>query len=321
MSSVLIGALMVDVEKVLMSLDVSLTAQRGDEVQGLCPMHKERTGTEDHNPSWWINTVTGVHFCFSCGYKGNIYTLVKDVRGIDYHEAREFVESQPELPLDSLLRRIKDLPQYIQPQSEEIGMSEARLAVYSDPPAHELKKRFLTATSAKHHGVLWDVNHSAWILPIRHPETYELMGWQEKGAQGRFFRNQPVGVKKSKTVFGVEVMATDILVVVESPLDVVRLCAAGVEGAVSTYGAIVSEDQAKIMRRADKVIAAFDKDEAGLKAAESMRPYARKYGINLFFFDYTGIDVKDPGDMTIDEVHRGIENAKSYVLGKEAFRV
>ena len=310
-----------DVEKTLLALDLPLAAQRGDEVNGLCPMHKKRTGKEDHHPSWWINVITGAHICFSCGYKGNLYTLVRDLRGIDYHEAKEFIDGQAELPIDTLLRRIKDLPQYIQPAEEPIGMSEARLAVYSDPPAFELKKRFLTAEAAKHHGVLWDVNNVAWILPIRHPDTYELMGWQEKGASGRFFRNQPQGVKKSKTVFGVEVMATDILVVVESPLDVVRLRCAGVEGAISTFGALVSEDQAKIMRRAEKVVAAFDKDEAGLKAAESMRPYARKYGINLFFFDYKGIDVKDPGDMTVDEIHRGIENAKSYVLGKEAFLV
>lgn len=310
-----------DVEKVLLSLDLALMAQRGDEVNGLCPMHKKRTGKEDHHPSWWINTLTGAHICFSCGYKGNLYTLVRDLRGIDYHEAKEFIDGQGELPVDALLRRIKDLPQYIQPAEEPIGMSEARLAVYSDPPAFELKKRYLTAEAAKHHGVLWDVNNVAWILPIRHPDTHELMGWQEKGANGRFFRNQPTGVKKSKTVFGVEVMATDILLVVESPLDVVRLRCAGVEGAISTFGAIVSEDQAKIMRRAEKVITAFDKDEAGLKASESMRPFARKYGLNLFFFDYTGIDVKDPGDMTVDEIHRGIENAKSYVLGKEAYSV
>ena len=312
---------MIDVEKVLLSLDLTLAAQRGDEVNGLCPMHKKRTGKEDHHPSWWINSVTGAHICFSCGYKGNVYTLVRDLKGIDYHEAKEFIEGQAELPLDSLLRRIKDLPQYVQPEAEPIGMSEARLAVYSTPPANELRKRFLTAEAAQHHGVLWDSNNQAWILPIRHPDTHELMGWQEKGASGRFFRNQPVGVKKSKTVFGVEVMATDILVVVESPLDVVRLRCAGVEGAVSTYGALVSEDQAKIMRRADKVIAAFDKDPAGFKAAESMRPFARKYGLNLFFFDYSGIDVKDPGDMKISEIHQGIERAKSYVLGKEAFIV
>ena len=80
---------MVDVEKVLLSLDIPLVSQRGEEVQGLCPMHKARTGKEDHNPSWWINSVTGAHICFSCGYKGNVYTLVADIKGIDYFDAKD----------------------------------------------------------------------------------------------------------------------------------------------------------------------------------------------------------------------------------------
>jgi len=84
--------MMIDVERVLLSLDISLTAQRGDEVQGLCPMHKSRTGKEDVHPDWWINSVTGVHFCFSCGYKGNIYTLVADVKGMDYFDAKDYID-------------------------------------------------------------------------------------------------------------------------------------------------------------------------------------------------------------------------------------
>lgn len=310
-----------DVERTLLNLDLALFAQRGSEVNGLCPMHKKRTGKEDHRPSWWINIETGVHICFSCGYKGNLFTLVSDVRGVDYVDAREFIEEKAEVPLDTLLRRISELPQYVEPV-QTIAMSEARLAVYTDPPEMELKKRFLSADSAKKHGVLWDTKNEAWILPIRDANDYTLMGWQEKGARGRFFKNQPPGVKKSKTVFGVEVMATDILVVVESPLDVVRLDTAGVHGAISTFGAIISEDQAKIMRRADKVIAAFDNpliDNAGLKAAEQMRGFARRYGIELSYFNYSGMDVKDPGDMTIKQIHHGIETAKDMIYGREAY--
>lgn len=310
-----------DVESVLLSLELKLFSRRGAEVHGLCPMHKERTGKPDTHPSWWINSETGYHFCFSCGYKGNLYSLVRDVKGISYHDAKDFINEQGPLPLNSLAQRLKDLPMYIQPEEEAIPMSEARLAVYVDPPAEELKKRFITSKAAKHHGVLWDAKTSAWILPIRDPDNYSLLGWQEKSATGRFFKNQPPGVKKSKTVFGVEVMATDILVVVESPLDVPRLASAGVEGAIAVYGAFPSEEQAKIMRRADKIIIAFDRDEAGRKACESIRPYGRKFGLNLFFFNYEGITAKDPGDMTINEIHQGIEKAKSVILGKEAFSV
>jgi DNA primase len=311
--------MMIDIERVLLSLDISLTAQRGDEVQGLCPMHKTRTGKEDVHPDWWINSVSGFHFCFSCGYKGNIYTLVADVKGMDYFDAKEYIDSSETLPVDVLLMRIRELPQYM-PQAEEVlEMSEARLAVFHEPPDIELKKRFLKREEVIKHQVLWDPKNEAWILTIRDPETFKLWGWQEKGARGRFFKNQPVGVKKSKTVFGIEIMDEDKpLIIVESPLDAVRLTGLG-HNAISTYGAILSEDQAKIMRRVPQVIAAFDNDQAGKKACEQMMGFSRKYGMELKFFNYEGIDVKDVGDMVESDIARGLETAKDRVWGRAAY--
>jgi len=167
--------------------------------------------------------------------------------------------------------------------------------------------------------VLWDKNNEAWILPIRDPDNGALLGWQEKGARGRFFKNQPAGVKKSKTVFGVHIMSTtEDLIVVESPLDAVRLT--GLEkNAISTFGAIMSEEQAKILRRAPRIIAAFDNDKAGHTANEQIRVLARKYGMDLFYFNYRGIDVKDVGDMTEAEIEHGIKTAKTSILGKAAY--
>jgi DNA primase len=309
---------MIDVEKILLFLEIPLHAQRGSEVNGLCPMHKARTGKEDHRPSWWINSETGAHICFSCGYKGNIYTLISDIKGIDYHDAREYIDDTAELPIDSLMKRIKELPQYVVAE-ETIPMSEARLAVYGEPPDIELKKRFLTREAVNTYGVLWDKLNEAWILPIRDPDTFSLLGWQEKGARGRFFKNQPAGVKKSKTVFGVQHLNEEYLIVVESPLDVVRLASVGVSGAVSIYGAMMSDEQAKIIRRAKRVVAAFDNDPAGKKACEQIRDYARKYGFDLLFFNYNGIDVKDVGDMTEVEIIRGLETAKHMLHGKAAY--
>ena len=307
-----------DIEKVLLNLDVTMIAQRGSEINGLCPKHKERTGSEDHNPSWWINSDTGAHFCFSCGYKGNIHTLVMDVKGCDYFEMQDFLKEKSELPLDVLMKRLKDLPQYITPD-EPIGMSEARLAVFTDVPDKELKKRFLTREASDAHGVVWDTKNSAWILPIREPNDFSLWGWQEKGSTGRFFRNYPAGVKKSKTVFGVHILdESKPLWVVESPLDAVRLTGLGYN-AIATYGAIISEDQGKLMRRATQLISAFDNDQAGKKASEQMLGFSRKYGFDLRYFNYSGIDVKDVGDMTEKEIARGLETAKHMIYGKEAY--
>lgn len=310
---------MINVEKVLLNLELPLHSQRGVEVNGLCPMHKKRTGKEDQHPSWWINSETGVHICFSCGYKGNIYTLVADVKGISYFDAQDYIGESAEVPIDALMRRIKDLPEYIQPEEPIIAMSEARLAVYISPPDIELKKRFLTRSAVNSHGVLWDKNNEAWILPIRDADTGALLGWQEKGARGRFFKNQPAGVKKSRTVFGVQLLDPNKdLIVVESPLDAVRLTGLG-HNAISTFGAILSEEQAKIMRRASKIIAAFDNDKAGHTANEQVRVLARKYGMDLYYFNYRGIDVKDVGDMIEAEIEHGIKTAKTSILGKAAY--
>lgn len=311
--------MMIDVERVLLSLEIPLTAQRGEEVQGLCPMHKARTGKEDHNPSWWINSVTGAHICFSCGYKGNVYTLVADIKGMDYFDAKDYVDSSEELPVDVLLKRIRELPQYVVHEAPVLEMSEARLAVFTEPPDNELRKRFLKREAVVAHQVLWDAKNEAWILTIRDPESHKLWGWQEKGARGRFFKNQPAGVKKSKTVFGIEILDVDKpLIVVESPLDSVRLTGLGYNS-ISTYGAILSDDQAKLMRKAPLLIAAFDNDPAGKKASEQLLGYARKYGMELKFFNYEGIDVKDVGDMTETEIKVGIEMSKDRVWGKAAY--
>jgi DNA primase len=148
------------------------------------------------------------------------------------------------------------------------------------------------------------------------------MGWQEKGTLERTFKNRPPGVQKSTTLFGVKTQLEDVAIVLESPLDCLRVHSAGFPGAVATFGAIVSEAQVRLIRASAKVIAAFDNpnvDAAGKKASDQMRAYASKYGINLFFFNYGDSQKKDLGDMTNEEIRWGIENSKSAILGESAY--
>jgi DNA primase len=145
------------------------------------------------------------------------------------------------------------------------------------------------------------------------------MGWQEKGTVHRTFFNRPAGLQKAKTLFGVDVQSDSLAIVVESPLDCLRIHSAGFPGAVAICGANPSEEQVKLIRYSDKVICAFDNDNAGRKASEEMRKFARKYGINLFFFNYGGSNAKDPGDLTDAEIAWGIFNAQSALLGEKAY--
>jgi hypothetical protein len=169
---------------------------------------------------------------------------------------------------------------------------------------------------------MWDAATKTWILPLRDPDTNALLGWQEKGTIDRTFKNRPVGLQKSRTLFGIENQNKDVVFVVESPLDCVRMASAGVAGAVAICGATVSEEQIKLIRASDKVIVALDNpnlDKAGRKGCEEFRKYARQYGINLFFFNYGHSGKKDPGEMTDEEILWGIATAKPSILGEQAY--
>lgn len=322
-------------QDVLRTLDTLDIEYEGDtlNVKALCPMHERITGEPDHNPSWFINTETGQHICFSCGYKGNLVQLVCDVKGFyrtdfngaasyDYTAGNNWLASNTSASIAELREMLTKLPQYMSPPPRPIAMSEARLAIYVDPPQSALQERNLTAESAEAFSVLWNHNTSTWILPIRDAETNALMGWQEKGTVDRTFKNRPAGVQKSQTLFGYNNMAEDYVIVVESPLDCLRLHSAGYASAVATYGAIMSEAQAKLLKGVGKIIVAFDNpniDKAGLKASQQMLEFARKYNLNVFFFYYGDSNKKDPGDMTDEEIEQGILSARSSLLGKSAY--
>jgi DNA primase len=97
-----------DIEKVLLRLGVD-GSQRNREITGLCPMHLERVGRQDNNPSWSINTETGVHHCFSCGYKGILLGLIADVLELktkfdrpDYEAAKAWLQQEIEVDFEEL---------------------------------------------------------------------------------------------------------------------------------------------------------------------------------------------------------------------------
>lgn len=321
-----------DISAVLDALGLEYDV-RGAEASALCPGHIKLTGRPDHSPSWWINMETGVHICFSCGYKGNLLQLVCDIKdfrkvamgvdiGPDYDAAKAWVDSISEFDADQMFDYLKQLPGYLYSAKKVLEMSEARLVVFDPPPADALASRNITAESAEKYGVLWDSVKKNWILPIREPHFGKLMGWQEKGTVDRTFMNRPAGLQRSKSLFGVENQQEDQVIVLESPLDCLRLESAGIHGAVAVCGSSVSEDQMKLLRYSHTVIAAFDNpnlDESGKKASKEMLKLARKYGINLFFFNYGTSGKKDPGDMTDDEIRWGVANAKSALYGELAY--
>ncbi len=53
--------------------------------EGLCPFHDERT------PSFGIDPVQKVYYCFGCQAKGDVFTFVQETEGVDFKAALELL--------------------------------------------------------------------------------------------------------------------------------------------------------------------------------------------------------------------------------------
>jgi len=256
-------------ETILGRLGIEVVNVRGSEIQSYCPAHKERTGKDDRNPSWYINFETGAHICFSCDYRGSLYSLtayLKDMKDnfgfFDYGQAKEWLEIPEDL--STVWERTTKVT--VEPETPKI--TEAALKAFVNPPIEALKARGLTLESAIKYEILWDDGER--------------------------------------------------VIVVESPLDVVRLDSVGITGGVAVFGAIISNQQVKLIKSAKQIFMAMDNDEAGKKSSIQMLKLAKEKGFEVWFFNYDGIDVKDVGAMSKAEILQGLETARHSLHGEKA---
>lgn len=295
----------------LSRLGIETVDSRGYEINGYCSAHEERTGHIDRNPSWWINADSGAFICFSCGWKGNLYSLISYMQDIEIGKVQDWLGSAT-----SLVTRFERLKVPVRPPIEEVTrVTESMLSAFTSVPTEALEVRGLSASSSEEYGLRWDARNKNWIIPIREPITNKLLGWQEKGFDRRYFKNVPAGIKKSNALFGYDQYQGGTMIVVESPLDVIRLASIGIKGAVAVFGAMVSTAQVNLIRGADKIIFAMDNDDAGKSSSASLLETCKEMGIECWFFNYGEIDVKDVGAMSRAEILSGLQTAHHMLRG------
>jgi DNA primase len=271
----------------------------GDECTGICPSPDH----DDRKPSWSVNVETGTHNCFSCDFQGNFVHLVENYLGIDRLEAVAWCRKRGGVERAKMLLN----KERVEPRRPETRESE--LALFVPPPTGPMSKRLLTAEACEEYGVLWDRGKEAWVTPIRDPYDHRLWGWQEKNE--RLFRNRPRNVPKSKTLFGLDAFSGGTAILVESPLDAVRLRSVGLRGGLASFGVGVSEEQLRIITEyADELVLALDNDKAGVDKTREIRRSFRRIPVRVFHYGKSGS--KDPGEMGADEIKRGIRLASAH---------
>ena len=66
----------------------------GGRLTGRCPFHEERT------PSFSVNPVKGLYYCFGCGEGGDVITFVRETQGLDFAGAIEWLADRFHIPLE-----------------------------------------------------------------------------------------------------------------------------------------------------------------------------------------------------------------------------
>lgn len=287
---------------VLDAIGVDVRRESGNEIIGCCPVHAKITGKEDRSPSWSMNASTGLWICHSCGSRGNLPQLIAEVTG-----SYESVSTIYNLLMNSGMEQLTS-PKLIKDKSEvdwELYMS------FDKPPYEQLVKRNIKAVVAERYGIRWDTSKQAWIIPII-SSTGDLMGWQEKSSRGVL--NQPTGIKKSETLFGIDRFDSNTAILVESPLDVVRVASAytGVQ-CLASFGVQVSKKQIELLSNVcDCLIVALDNDEAGMTISKKLFKHLPTFRNGIKWIYYKHTKAKDLGEMSNEEI--GIAITKATVL-------
>ena len=293
-----------DLTEVLTGLGVEIHRIHNDEINGRCPVHHKVKGRESSRFSWYLNTESGLWYCFSCGAKGNLSMLVGELT----NDPSAMWTVQKHL-IDSGLRRLTE-PE-VEAEQRHKPVDWGQYTKFAQYPERMCAVRRIDPDIAKRYGIRWDTDNKATIIPILSPSG-ELWGWQAK--KTGWVRNYPEGVHKGDTLFGIERAFAPVAILLESPLDVVRFHSvyAGMDySAVASFGANVSDNQVNLLvNRFDGIIVALDNDAAGKMETKrlSNRLPSMRHGVK--YWKYLGSQkAKDLGEMTDGQIMSGLSGA------------
>jgi DNA primase len=284
-----------NLDQILEDLDIKVV-NSGREISCHCPFHS------DSHPSFSINSDTGLWICYQCGRSGTLTHLLEQIGGVtDPDQAIRQVKRSRFHPPKLRPAPLIELEESLRQEPEDPFYLYAKYSSFGDVPDWALEEKRISRDAAQTFGIRWK---QGWIIPIWSPRrvqdvTEDFWGWQFK--REAVVNNYPPGLKKSRTLFGMNQLDNGReAVLVESPLDVVRMATVGIP-AVASYGAMVSHYQITLLEaKFDRLTLALDNDLAGVEQTQKIWPQLyRRMPVHLAEWDG---DIKDPGDMTDEQL-------------------
>lgn len=294
-------------------------SRRGHELVHSCllPFGLHRNG--DRNPSAALNEDKLVYYCFTCSSGGTLLWATSTILNISTYEAKRLIqknlpEHTPHQFIEQLDRiwttttDITALPQY----SEVLLKPWTRVTRYLTERgiSEEVQVEMKTGVNMKNS----DQIREDWIeqprLVLPHFYLGKLRGWQlrklDSRQAGPKYKNSP-GFPKDATLYNFDgIVVTEPVIVVESPLSVLRLKTLGFHNCVATFGASVTERQAGLLRRFETLVLFPDGDLPGYTSTYHLSRHLMDTN-KVWIVDH-GLDGKDAADFEADELSRMLDD-------------
>ena len=287
--------------------------ERYQYITAACPIHNG-----DREDAWSWHLDKEVWQCFSRGchdkYNKDVFGLVMGVLDCSFPDACKFVEKI----IKGTGTDINDVA-HIQTNRQFIKRAKKEATIYAEKTLEKLlyhsylegrdyPKRLI---ESYHIGVTTDgykQMSNRLIIPIRNVDS-QIVGftgrtlfpnWQERKI-AKWVHSK--GFISAENLFNIDRAASHIketgsAILVEGPLDVLRLEHAGIHNSIAIFGRRLHNGQIALLAKcgAQNLIVALDADRAGKSGAETAFKTAKA------FFNVSVIDLQngDVGDLTIE---------------------
>lgn len=267
--------------------DTRLT-KKGQEFVGRCPFHQEKT------PSFYVNDLKGLYYCFGCGAKGNLFTYVMEKKRLSFQEALEILAQKAGIDLKKhenkpiqILYKIYEkaccfFEQHLNQIHGYLNQRKIPLEI-----AKSFRLGFCPASDFLYQSLKTDFKESAlmesglfldskqtrfknrFIFPIR-DKFGRVIAFGGRALQDKQFPKYINSIEtpifsKKKTLYGLyEANFKEHFILVEGYTDVIRLHQHGYKSAVAPLGTALSEEHLLELWHYDtKPFICFDGDKAG----------------------------------------------------------
>lgn len=313
--------LKVDVKEILNTLGIQRISDLGDEINFSCPSDSHYRG--DLNPSAYINKNSGVFYCFSCGYKGNLIKLISDTEGVSIMTASRWLHEKYDFGEISEGKLVSEIDKILFPK--EVKDSTPDLEPFLDKFKKVWLKSFrnLTPETLNKYEIGWDNISGRVVIPYRDIHN-KVVGFKGRliSKNANRLKYKVLGDKNGTTrygfptfnageyVYGINSVSSDCLVIVEGEFDAIYLRQIGITGSVGIGTSKLTDYKLyQLCNKGDRAIVMLDPDEAGGDGAsevfDKLSPYMPVRIAEL--------KNGDPSESSNDEIYSAINTAKTKI--------